>query len=57
MEFDRTRTKAPPRHIELAQKLGTQRGQPVHPDVLVEPLCPVSQELRVAQEERMKKPL
>ena len=56
MGFDRTRTSAPAAHIELAEKLGTQRGQRVHPDVLVEPACPVSQQLRAAQEERMKKP-
>ena len=54
MKFDPKRTKAPAEHIRLAEELKTQRGRLVHPDALVDPLCPVSRQLRAGQEERQK---
>lgn len=48
-------TQAPVEHLELAAAIGHQSGQPVHPDILVQPTCPISRKLREGQEQRQQK--
>ncbi len=54
MQINRKTTRAPADHIALAQQIGTQKGKPVHPDILVEPTCSASIDLRKRQEERRR---
>lgn len=48
----RRTTEAPEQHVALAANIAAKTGQPVHPDVLVEPVCEDSVALRAAQETR-----
>lgn len=47
-------TQAPQRHIDLAAQLSETHGKQIHPDVLVNPTCPISHELRELQDARHK---